>query len=180
MERKYVCACGLICSDCLFYKKDFFEAANTMKNLIDEYRFDFFYNLLSRKEVNAQIAEHLNQDKAEFQDMFTIFEKMPDFVKTLEAIIKIQCKNTCREKNGCTIGGITHSCEVIECVNKKNIEGCWKCSENKTCTKLSFQKKSYGKTITENFDKLEKEGMDSLKSRGNQYYVWQWKILKNN
>jgi hypothetical protein len=180
MESKYVCPCGLICTDCLFYKKEFFEAANTMKKLIDEYRFDFFFHLLSRKEVNGQIAEHLQMDQAEFQDKFSIFEKMPEFVKVLEGIIAIQCKDTCREKNGCSIGGSTHACEVVECVNQKNIEGCWMCAENKTCNKLSFQKTSYGKTILENFEKLALEGLSSLQSRGNQYYEWQRKIIKTN
>ncbi len=178
MESKYVCPCGLICSDCLFYKKEFFEAANTMKRLINEYRFDFFYSILSRKEVNGPIAEHLRLDKAEFQEKVSIFQEMPEFVKVLDGIIAIQCKNTCREMNGCSIGGSTHACEVLECVNQKNIEGCWQCAEYRTCGKLSFQKASYGKTILENFEMLEKEGMGSLPSRGNQYYEWQRKIIK--
>ncbi len=180
MENKYVCACGLTCCDCLFYKKEFFEAANTMKRLIDGYRFDYFYNILSKKEVSGQIAEHLKADKAEYQAMFRIFEKMPDFVKVLEGIISTQCKYTCREKNGCSIGGITHACEAIECVSKKGIEGCWKCAEYKTCDKLSFQKNNYGKTVTENLAQLEREGMSSLQARGNQYYQWQRRIIKAN
>jgi hypothetical protein len=178
MEGKYVCACGLTCCDCLFYKKEFFDAANIMKNLIDEYRFDFFYNRLSKKEVNGRMAKHLKQDETEYNEKFLIFEKMPEFVKVLEGIISIQCKNTCREKNGCSMGGITHTCEVIECVNKKNLEGCWKCSEYRTCEKLSFQKMSYGKTILDNLEKLEESGMNSLQPRGNQYYEWQRKIIK--
>lgn len=178
MEKKFVCACGLTCCDCLFYKRDFFDAANTMRRTIEEYRIDFFYDKLSNKEVNSQIAEHLKQDAEEFNGLFTIFNRMPDFVKFLDAITAIQCKNTCRDKGGCSIGGITHKCDVIECITDKAIEGCWQCTDNKSCEKLSFVKSHYGKTIVENLEKLESERVDSLLSRGNQYYEWQRKIIK--
>jgi hypothetical protein len=178
MENKYVCACGLTCCDCLFYKKEFFEAAKTMKSLIDEYRFDVFYSMLCKSEVSGQIAAHLKQDKTEYQAMFCVFEHMPDFVKVLDGIIAIQCKQTCREKNGCSIGGVTHGCEAIECVTNKGLEGCWKCAEYRTCDKLYFQKNSYGKTVTENLSQLESEGISGLRPRGNQYYEWQRRIIK--
>jgi len=178
MEEKYVCACGLTCCDCLFYKKEFFEAAKTMKSLIDEYRFDFFFSTLSKSEVSGQIAAHLKQDRAQYEALFRVLEGMPDFVKILEGIITIQCEHTCREKNGCSIGGMTHRCEALDCVSRKGLEGCWKCAEYDTCDKLAFQKKSYGKTITENLTRLEKEGMSSLRPRGNQYYEWQRKTIK--
>jgi len=180
MEKKYVCPCGLTCCDCLFYKKEFFESAHAMKKLIEEYRFDYFYNLLSRKKINGKMAEHLKQEKFEYIEKFSIFETMPDFVKTLDGIISIQCKNTCRENNGCSIGGVTHACDVLTCVNEKYIEGCWECTEHQTCKKLSFQKSNYGKTISENIELLKNQGTDSLQARGNQYYEWQRKIIKKD
>jgi hypothetical protein len=178
MERKYVSACGLTCCDCLFYKKDFFQAARTMKRLIDEYRFDVFFNSLSKMETSGAIASHLRCDGSQLADMFRVFVHMPAFVKVLEGIIAIECKNTCREKAGCSIGGTPHQCAALECVNSKGFEGCWKCPEFKSCDKLAFQKKAYGKTVTENLAHLEKGGTTSLRARGNQYYEWQRQMIR--
>ncbi len=180
MEDKYVCPCGLTCCDCLFYNKEFFAAAGAMKRLIDEYRFDVFFAMLSKSEVSAHIASHLKRERIQFEEMCRVFERMPDFVKVLEGIIAIQCEHTCKEKNGCSIGGSTHRCEALECVNSKGIEGCWQCAEYRLCDKLAFQRRSYGKTVTENLARLEKEGPDSLRPRGNQYYEWQRKTIKAN
>ncbi len=173
MDSKYVAACGLTCCDCLFYKPEFFEAANTLKKLIDEYGFDIFYRELSKQEVSAEIAEHLKQDNTKLHAMFRVFEKMPEFLEVLNGILRIRCRHTCREKHGCSIGGGRHQCDVIECVTEKRLEGCWKCSEYGTCSKLAFQKKHYGRTVAENLAQLEREGMNCLQPRGNQYYEWQ-------
>jgi len=180
MENKHVSVCGLTCCDCLFYKKEFFQAVKTMKRLIDEYRFDIFFSSLSNSETSGQIASHLRQDGAQFEAMFRVFEHMPDFVKVLDGIIAIECKHTCRDENGCSVGGTPHQCAALECANSKGLEGCWKCTEYRTCDKLAFQKKAYGKTVTENLAHLERAGTNSLRPRGNQYYEWQRKIIKAN
>jgi len=180
MEKKYVCACGLTCCDCLFYRPDFFEAARKMKEIINEFRIDIFFKLLNRRETNERIAEHLNQDKEVFLKKFASFEKMEQFVEVLNAIVEIQCKQTCFENKGCSIGGIKHRCKTIECVNEKGLNGCWECGENERCEKLSFQKMSYGKSVIENLEILRTKGLGCIKSRGNQYYEFQRKIIKND
>jgi hypothetical protein len=176
MDSKYVCPCGLVCADCLFYKKEFFEAANQLQRLIAEYRFDVFYGMLSRQEVAERIATHLGGETADFRDLFAVFEKMPDFLQVLEGVVKVQCSQTCRESGGCTIGGLTRTCAVVGCVAEKDLEGCWQCAEHETCAKLSFQRASYGETIRGNFETLKAGGTGALDSRGNQYYEWQRKI----
>lgn len=173
MDSKYVSACGLTCCDCLFYKPEFFEAASALKKLIAECGFDVFYRQLSKQAVSGEIAAHLQQDNAKLHAMFRVFEKMPDFMEVLDGVLRIQCRHTCRENDGCSIGGGKHQCEAMECVTQKGIEGCWKCSAYVTCNKLSFQRKHYGRTVTENLAHLEREGMKSLQPRGSQYYEWQ-------
>jgi hypothetical protein len=61
MEDRYVCPCGLTCCDCLFYNREFFDAARMMKKLIDQYRFDAFFGMMSKPEASAHIAAHLNR-----------------------------------------------------------------------------------------------------------------------
>jgi hypothetical protein len=178
MESNYVSACGLTCCDCLFYKNEFFQAAKTMKRLIDEYRFDVFFNSLSKSATSEAIAAHLRRDGSQLEAMFRVFEHMPDFVRVLEGLIYLECQHTCREGNGCSIGGTPHQCAALECVNSKGLDGCWKCAEYKTCDKLGFQRKSYGKTVTDNLDLLERAGTTSLRARGNQYYEWQRQMIR--
>ena len=177
MESKYVSTCGLTCCDCLFYKKEFFQAAKTMKKLIAEYRFDLFFNALSKRENSAEIATQLGLDGSQLEGIFRAFERMPDFVKVLDGFIAIECEHTCREKNGCSIGGTPHQCTALKCVNSKGLEGCWKCAGYRTCNKLAFQKMKYGRTVVENLSQLEREGTSALKSRGNQYYEWQRRVM---
>ncbi len=177
MESKYVSACGLTCCDCLFYKKEFFEAARTMKRLMAEYGFGLFFNALSNREKSDEIATQLGLDGAQLEGLLRVFERMPDFAKVLDGFVAVECRHTCREKNGCSIGGTPHQCAALKCVNSKGLDGCWKCAEYRTCDKLAFQKAKYGRTVVENLSRLAREGTSTLKSRGNQYYEWQRRIM---
>ena len=100
---------------------------------------------------------------------------MPDFLNVLDGIINLQCKATCRESGGCSLGGVTHECEALKCISAKNYEGCWDCGEEERCEKLTFLKRNYGETIEGNLRIIKNEGMNAVKSRGNRYYAWQRK-----
>lgn len=173
MDKKYVCPCGLTCCDCMFYKNEIYETADKLKKLIKDSQLDIFLTILSKNEVNKSMADHLNADEKKFEEYFEPFKKLPDFFNVLESLIKIQCKKTCNESGGCSIGGITHQCEAVKCVKQKGYEGCWECFDYENCNKLVFQKMSYGETITGNFKIIKENGIESVKSRGNNYYEWQ-------
>lgn len=176
MEKIFVCACGLTCSDCLFYKKEIYETADKLKQLIKAARIDTFLSIMSNQEVNASVADHLSEDKESFNSYFKMFKKLPEFLEVLDGLIEIQCRTTCREANGCSMCGTTKECAVIKCVKEKQLEGCWDCEENETCPKLIFQKMSYGKTISENLSIMKEKGYSAVPSRGNDYYEWQRNI----
>jgi hypothetical protein len=178
MDEKYVCPCGLTCCDCLFYKSEIYEAAIKLKKLIKDSQLDIFLTILSKHEVHKIMAKHLGEEDTKFGQIFETFNKLPDFFNILESIIKIQCKKTCRESGGCSIGGITHECEAVKCIKLKGYKGCWECSDYKSCNKLIFQKTSYGETIEGNLKLMKEKGIESVKSRGNQYYEWQRKLIK--
>jgi hypothetical protein len=176
MDKKYVCACGLICSDCLFYKSEIYDTAKKLKELIKDSQLDVFLKILSKNEVQRSMAAHLGADENKFGEYFEPFKNLPDFFNVLDGIINIQCKKTCQESGGCSMGGDTKYCEAVKCVKQKGYNGCWECPDNEKCDKLTFQKRSYGKTIEENFNMIKEKGVESVQSRGNKYYEWQRRI----
>ena len=175
MDSKLVCPCGLTCCDCLFYKTEIYEAARKLKELIQASQLDAFLNLIIENKGWKGIAKHLGRDGSEIGQYFESFKKMPDFVNVLDGIIKLQCKTTCQESGGCSLGGVTHECEALRCIRSKRYDGCWDCAEVGSCEKLTFLKRNYGETIEDNLRIIKDEGMEAVKSRGNKYYAWQRK-----
>ena len=175
MDSKLVCPCGLTCCDCLFYKSQIYETAGKLKELIKASQLDTFLNLIIENKGWNGIAKHLGQDGSEIGQYFESFKEMPDFLNVLDGIIKLQCKTTCQESGGCSLGGITHECEALKCIRSKRYDGCWDCAEVGSCDKLTFLKRNYGETIEGNLRIIKDEGMEAVKSRGNKYYAWQRK-----
>lgn len=173
MDKNYVCPCGLTCCDCLFYKSEIYETAKKFKKVITDSQLDIFLGLISKNEGWKTIANHLNQDEHQIGQFFESFKKIPDFLKVLDSIIDLQCKKTCQESGGCSIGGITCECEAIKCITAKGYDGCWDCAEVESCDKLNFLKRNYGETVTGNLKIMKQYGFESVKSRENKYYTWQ-------
>jgi len=177
MDEKLVCPCGLTCCDCLFYKKEIYETAHKLKELIQEYQLDKFLTMCSNKDTWAVMGEHLDLDgnliEEKLGKKFNAFEEIPAFMNVLDGIIKIQCKTTCQEANGCSTGGETKQCKALKCLKSRKYNGCWQCNEFENCDKLKFLKKSYGYVIEDNLKTIKENGVSAVKSRGNQYYKWQ-------
>ncbi len=178
MEKKYICPCGLICTDCLFYKPEIYENAARLRDAIKESQLDIFLGAMSKNKGWSVIADHLHAEDSEFDKHFEFLKNLPEFMNVLDGLIRLQCKVTCRETGGCSIGGTGHSCEAVKCVQAKGYEGCWDCPEHADCQKLAFVKQAYGKTIQENFTTIQERGFAAVTSHGNQYYAWQRKINK--
>jgi len=175
MDEKYICPCGLICSDCLFYRKDIYEDAVKLRDSIKNSQLDIFLKSLVNNESSTIIANHLNADRETIKKCFDPFKKFTDFIAVLDGLIDLQCKSTCKEAGGCGVGGRNHACNAVKCVKAKGYKGCWECSENEKCEHLHFVKNAYGETITENFKIMKEEGAQGIVSRGNKYYALQKK-----
>lgn len=179
MDEKLVCPCGLTCCDCLFYKNEIYEAAQVLKEVIKKYDFDKFLLLLSKTKAVELMGEHLRLSEDQTRDKmgkyFKTFKQIPEFLNILESIINLQCKTTCKEADGCSVGGKTHQCDALKCIKLKGYEGCWQCAEYGTCDKLNFLKKNYGFVIEDNLKTIKGKGINAVESRGNKYYTWQRK-----
>jgi len=173
MDPKFVCPCGLTCCECLFYKTEIYETAKKLRGLIQDSQWDTFINLIIKNKGWDGIARHMGQEGSKIKPYFEPFEKMPDFLNVLDGIINLQCKRTCQESGGCSLGGVTRECEALRCLRAKGYGGCWDCGEVEHCEKLTFLKKSYGETIEGNLRIIKDEGVGAVRPRGNKYYAWQ-------
>jgi hypothetical protein len=179
MEKKLVCPCGLTCCDCLFYKSEIYDAARKLKELIKINDLDLFLTGNSRKTKWKSMAEHMmlteDQEWEQVGQYFDVFKDIPLFMNVLDGIIKLQCKDTCKETGGCSLGGNLHECHASKCVKSNGYDGCWQCEKFENCDKLSFVKKNYGYVIEENLRTAKEKGIEEVKSHGNRYYTWQRK-----
>jgi len=96
-------------------------------------------------------------------------------MEVLDSIIAIQCKTTCQEVGGCSIGGYTHECSALKCLKSKGYKGCWECTEFENCGKLTLLRHNYGYVVEENLHTIKEKGLEAVKSQGNKYYQWQGK-----
>jgi hypothetical protein len=46
MDKKFVCACGLTCFDCMFYQNEVYETANKLKQLIGKTLINIFFSII--------------------------------------------------------------------------------------------------------------------------------------
>lgn len=179
MDRKLVCPCGLTCCDCLFYKEEIYETASKLKELIEQHQLDKFLKICSNNKNWEVMGDHLGLDEDQLWygigKHFDVFKKLPEFMNVLNHIISLQCKTTCQEAGGCSIGGNLHECKALECIRSKKYDGCWQCSEFESCDKLTFLKNGYGYVIAENLRTVKEKGIEAVESRGNKYYAWQRK-----
>jgi hypothetical protein len=173
MDKTLVCPCGLTCCDCLFHRKEIYEAARQLRNVLSSSQLDAFLRLIVANEGWKGIAAHLGQSSSSIEQHFEPLAELPAFLHVLDGIIDLQCKTTCRESGGCSIGGVTRTCEACKCVEEKDLEGCWQCGDSRDCTKLSFLRKSYGETIDGNLEIIRNGGVEAVRPRGNRYYAWQ-------
>lgn len=179
MDKKMVCPCGLTCCDCLFYKSEIYETAYKLKELIIKNELDKFLPRCSSKGSIDAMAEHLdlsgNQMREGIGKQLEVFRQMPEFMKVLDGIIDLQCKTTCQEAGGCSIGGNKHECKALKCIKTKGYEGCWQCTEYENCDSLKFLKNGYGYVIEDNLRTVKEKGVEAVRPRGSQYYAWQRK-----
>jgi hypothetical protein len=146
--RDLTAYCGLYCGDCIRFKC---RASDLSDELLDELEKQHFSQY-------ANVKRH--QEKG--------FENFQMTVSSLKAISSIKCEIPCRlGGDGC--GG---SCEIIICVTKKRLKGCWDCPGFEECDKLDFLKPFHGQGPLKNLRAIKEHGIESWTGYREKCYPW--------
>jgi hypothetical protein len=135
-NEELVAYCGLYCGDCFNYKGEIADLARDLRKKLRETDFDTASQGLSK--------------------YFKEFKDYPRCYAVLGAMLRLRCKRACRG------GGDNPACKPRICCRKKNIAGCWECSEFETCGKLDFLKPIHGEAYLQNLRKLKEAGVKSF------------------
>jgi hypothetical protein len=137
-EKELIAYCGLYCGDCNSYKGKIADLARDL-----------------RKELRAANFEKEAALKSEIS-FFAAFKNYPQCYEVLGEMVKMRCKRTCRGNGG------PPGCKMRDCCRKKEIEGCWECTDFETCKKLDFLRTFHDDAHLKNLRILKKSGVDSF------------------
>ncbi len=150
-ETELTAYCGLYCGDCIRFRSRAADLARDLLNELHNTKFDKYAEVKSSSMNEAEDLEHYQ-----------------DCCKVLSAIVELQCNEPCRVGGGCP----TFSCKIVECCQKKGLEGCWQCAEFENCREFESLKSFHGDAPIMNLQKIEKLGLDKWAEHRCKFYVW--------
>lgn len=147
-EKDLTAYCGLYCGDCVRYQSKASDLSDELLNEIEK----------------KHLSDYANVKQTHTKE----FENFDTLIVTLKAISKLKCELPCRlGGDGC--GG---SCEFIQCVKDKSIDGCWECKEFETCSKYDFLKPFHGEGPINNLRLIKKHNINNWASYRDKCYPW--------
>jgi len=108
--------CGLYCGDCHGFTGKIPDLARDLRKEHRAYKYDKFAHSITNQGFSKT-----------FKDYDTRYA-------VLGAMVKFRCKK------GCKNGGGPPFCKIRNCCQKKDLVGCWECTELEACHKLDFLK----------------------------------------
>lgn len=136
-NEELVTYCGLYCGDCFGYQ-------GKIASLAGE---------LHKELKNANFKK--NADYFATMPFFKEFKNYDSFVELLKTLNGLTCK-------GCKNGGGPPFCEIRKCCGDKDIAGCWKCNEFKSCEKLNFLNATHEDAHIKNLGIIKEKGMEKF------------------
>ncbi len=146
-KQKMVAYCGLYCADCFMHKGTVADLARDLRKELRSVRFE-------------KTAETLGE-----LSFFSFFKNYPQCYEVLGGMVKLRCKNACRD------GGGNPNCKIRRCCLKKELEGCWECDEFETCSKLDILKGNHGIAHIKNLKNIRKNGINEFIDGKKHWYV---------
>jgi hypothetical protein len=131
-SKDLVAYCGLYCGDCHGYTGRVADLARDLRKELRQTRYDLFAKEMASSPYGKSYKHY---DKC---------------YEVLGQMVKFRCKRGCRK------GGGNPSCKTRRCVQKKELDGCWECSEFETCIKLDSLKPVHGDAHKKNLRRLKK------------------------
>lgn len=145
MENKSLIAyCGLCCLDCHGYKQKIPDLARDLRKELRSSKYEKFASALSTQSFGKGFKEYKK------------------CYEVLGAMVKFRCHKGCRN------GGGNPFCSIRKCCQKKELKGCWLCTEFESCKKLDTLRPVHDDAHIKNLIILRKKGEDAfLKGKRN-------------
>jgi len=137
--------CGLYCGECFGHEGKIADLARDLRKELRKANFDKF----------AKFISQYNFAKG--------YKHYPECYEVLGLMVKFRCNRTCKD------GGGPPFCKMRKCCQKKEIIGCWECTDFETCEKLDFLKPVHGDAHLKNLRILNKKGIAEF-LKGKKYW----------
>ena len=147
IARNLTAYCGLYCGDCIRYKSKASNLAHDLREELKRAQFDKYAEVKS-----------ISVDE---------FKNYKECLEVLDAIVELQCNNTCRG-GGCP----TFSCKIIECCTTKGLAGCWQCDEFEQCKEHEFLEPFHGDLPKKNLRKIRALGLEKWLEHREKFFKW--------
>jgi hypothetical protein len=134
-DENLIAYCGLYCGDCHGYNGKIPDLARDLRKELRQIHYDKFADFISNYSFGKD------------------FKNYDECYKVLGAMVKFRCRK------GCQNGGGSPFCKIRKCIQKKGIDGCWKCTEFETCKKLIFLENVHGDAHIKNLKIIKKIGV---------------------
>ncbi len=148
-EAELTAYCGLYCGDCLRFRSKATQLAGDLMTELQAVQFDKY------AEVKSSAVKEL--------------ENYNQCLQVLNAIVKLGCDTPCKAGGD----GCSKPCDIKTCVQTKQLEGCWECSEFERCDKFEFFKPIHGDTTRGNLRKIKEYGLNKWAEHREKFYAWQ-------
>ena len=142
-----VAYCGLYCGDCHGFTGCVADLARDLRKELRKIRYDLFAKEMASFPYGK------------------IYKHYDECYEVLGQMVKFRCKRGCRKGEG------NPSCKIRGCVQKKELDGCWECSEFGTCTKLDSLKPVHGDAHKKNLKRLKKGGKNEFIAGKHDWYT---------
>jgi len=134
-DENLIAYCRLYCGDCHGYDGKIPDLARDLRKELRQIHYDKFADFISNYSFGKD------------------FKNYDECYKVLGAMVKFRCRK------GCQNGGGSPFCKIRKCIQKKGIDGCWDCTEFKTCKKLIFLENVHGDAHIKNLKIIKKIGV---------------------
>ena len=137
-DSNLIAFCGLYCGDCHGYAGKIPDLARDLRKELREIHYDKFASFISTYSFGKD------------------FKNYDECYKVLGAMVKFRCRKGCRG------GGGSPFCKIRKCVQKRELDGCWECTEFEKCKELEFLEHVHGDAHIKNLRVIKRKGKDDF------------------
>ena len=145
-KSELVSYCGVFCPDCPLYAGKVSDLARDLRKELRRVQYDKFAKYISKFPAGKELKQ--------FKEFYAI----------LGTLMKFRCQK------GCRLGGGTDNCQIRQCNQNQDFQGCWQCTKYTHCTKLDSLTELHGNAHRKNLGTIQKKGISEYIREDKRWY----------